>query len=104
MVGMAKLAEIYGRGLGVKQDLGQCRFWLGRSADQVAIVCEWGVTPQGSLRQCADRLWSCGIVPRGVALNKVDLNRQAQETFAGAEFALQRTMSYYSDAVTARKS
>ena len=65
----------------------------------MAIVCERGGTPQGSLRQWADRLWSSGNVSRGVALNKVDLNRQAQVTFAGAKFALQRTMSYYSDMV-----
>ena len=72
------------------------------AADQVAIVCEWASTPQGSLQQCVDRLWNWGIIPRGVALNKVDLKRQAQETFAGAEYALKRTMSYYSDAETVR--
>ncbi|MDX1487818.1 MAG: CpsD/CapB family tyrosine-protein kinase, partial [Acidiferrobacterales bacterium] len=75
---------------------------LGRAADQVAIVCEWGATPQGSLRQCVHHLRNCGIAPRGVALNKVDLLRQAQETFAGAEYALNRTMSYYADVVKAR--
>lgn len=75
---------------------------LGRAADQVAVVCEWGATPQGSLRQCVHHLWNCGIAPRGVVLNKVDLLRQAQETFAGAEYALNRTMSYYSDVAEAR--
>ena len=72
---------------------------FGRQADVTILTCHWNQTPRGSVEKTLRHLRSLDVNVVGVALTLVDLERQAEENFQGASYALNRTMTYYSDEV-----
>lgn len=77
---------------------------LCQEADAVLMACRWDRTPQGALDLAVRQLKALGLSIAGVVLTCVDVKRQAEVSFSGADYTLKKSTAYYSDEAQAEDS
>jgi Mrp family chromosome partitioning ATPase len=68
---------------------------MARAADAVVLIVRWGATSGDAVRLAVRELEASRIVPRGVALNGVDLEIQSRYTRGDAASYYQYYKKYY---------